>query len=105
MPRKYKPLDRIFPALGHPMRRYIVECLCYAREERPGWLAERIPLTLPTILEHLQVLERSGLIHTCKVGRVRSCRIEPEALRLIDSWITERRRVWHPWLRKLSSRE
>jgi DNA-binding transcriptional ArsR family regulator len=88
-------LNRILPALAHPLRRYIVECLCDG-VETPVQLAERLPLRMTTILKHLRVLEASGLIHTHKVGRVRTCRINPESIRLLDRWITERRRVWDP---------
>jgi DNA-binding transcriptional ArsR family regulator len=95
-------LDKIFPALAHPMRRYIVECLCHG-EEFPGELAQRLPLSMPAILKHLRVLEQSGLVRTRKVGRVRTCRLEPESLQLLDRWISDRRRVWDPWLRRLSS--
>jgi len=49
---------------------------------------------MPTILQHLKVLEESGLIRTQKVGRERLCRIEPQALRLLDEWLTWRRSVW-----------
>jgi len=57
-------------------------------------LAEHVPLGLPVILQHLQVLELNGLIHTERIGRERICRIEPQALRLLDQWVTPRRRVW-----------
>jgi len=57
-------------------------------------LAEHVPLGLPVILQHLQVLEQNGLIHTERIGRERICRIEPQALRLLDQWVTPRRRVW-----------
>jgi DNA-binding transcriptional ArsR family regulator len=86
-------LDRIFDALGDPTRRWIVEVLCDG-EDSVGRLAEPWPLSLATILQHVKVLEQSGLIHTQKVGRQRICRIEPQALRLLDEWVTPRRRVW-----------
>lgn len=89
----YRALNKIFPALAHPMRRYIIECLCDG-DETPGQLAERVPLDLATILKHLKVLEQSGLIHTSKVGRVRTCRIAPESMRLLERWIADRHRVW-----------
>jgi DNA-binding transcriptional ArsR family regulator len=86
-------LDRIFDALADPTRRYMVECLCEG-EASVSWLAEHLPLSLPTILQHLHVLEANGLIHTEKIGRKRICRIEPQSLRLLDQWVTPRRRVW-----------
>jgi DNA-binding transcriptional ArsR family regulator len=93
-------LDRIFAALADPTRRYMVECLCEG-EASVSWLAEHLPLSLPTILQHLRVLEANGLIHTEKIGRKRICRIEPQALRLLDQWVTPRRRVWDKRLRNL----
>ena len=87
-------LDGIFHALSDPWRRWIVECLCDGEPASVGQIAEALPIALATILRHLQVLEASGLIHTQKVGRVRTCRIEPQALQLLDDWITRRRRLW-----------
>jgi len=98
----YPALDRIFLALADPMCRYIVECLCDG-EESVGSLADRVPYSLPGLLQHLRVLEQSGLIRTYKRGRVRICCIEPQALALLDRWLTERRRIWDPWLRRLRS--
>ena len=93
-------LDKIFRALADPTRRYMVECLCDG-EASVSWLAEHLPLGLPAILQHLQVLEENGLIHTEKIGRTRICRIEPQSLRLLDQWVTPRRRVWDTRLRDL----
>jgi DNA-binding transcriptional ArsR family regulator len=87
-------LDRIFHALGDRWRRWIVECLSDGQPASVSQIAEPLPIALATILRHLKVLEDSGLIHTQKVGRVRTCRIEPQALHLLDDWITPRRRLW-----------
>jgi DNA-binding transcriptional ArsR family regulator len=86
-------LDRIFHALSDPTRRWIVEDLC-SREATVQQLAVPLPVALPTILTHLKVLERSGLIRTRKIGRERSCCIEPQALRIVDEWVTHHRHVW-----------
>jgi DNA-binding transcriptional ArsR family regulator len=93
-------LDKIFRALADPTRRSMVECLCDG-EASVGWLAEHLPQSLAVILQHLQVLEDNGLIRTEKIGRQRICRIEPQSLRLLDQWITPRRRVWDTRLRDL----
>jgi DNA-binding transcriptional ArsR family regulator len=90
-------LDRIFRALADPTRRFMFECLCDGRAS-VSELAEPLPLNLPAILQHLRVLEECGLIHSQKFGRVRSCCIEPQAIRLLDEWITPRRRLWDPRL-------
>ena len=93
-------LDKLFRALADPTRRYIVECLCDG-EASVSWLAEHLPLSLATILQHLRVLENNGLIRTEKKGRQRICRIEPQSLRLLDQWIKPRRRVWDTRLQDL----
>jgi len=86
-------LDKVFMSLAHPWRRYMVEQLCY-EQASVSQLAELLPLGLPMLLQHLQVLEQNGLIHTERIGRERICRIEPQALRLLDQWVRPRRRVW-----------
>jgi DNA-binding transcriptional ArsR family regulator len=85
----------MFYALADPTRRFIVEGLCDT-EASVSKIAEPLPLALSTVLQHLKVLERSGLIHTEKRGQVRRCRLDPQALRLIGEWATQRRYVWDP---------
>jgi DNA-binding transcriptional ArsR family regulator len=92
-------LDGIFGALADPTRRFMFECLCDGRAS-VSELAEPLPLNLPAILQHLRVLEERGLIHTHKYGRVRSCCVEPQAIRLLDEWLTPRRRLWDQRLRR-----
>jgi len=93
-------LDKVFKSLADPWRRHMVEALCDG-EASVSWMSEHLPLTLSAILKHLQVLERSGVIHTEKIGRQRICRIEPRALELVDRWVTPRRRVWDRRLERL----
>jgi DNA-binding transcriptional ArsR family regulator len=86
-------VDRVFHALGDPTRRAIVEKL----SEGPvsvSWLAKPFKLTLAAVVQHLQILEKSGLIHTEKAGRVRTCRLEPSGLSVAENWIGERRLLW-----------
>lgn len=64
-------------------------------------LAQPFGLSLPAIVQHLQVLEASGLVSSEKVGRVRTCRIEPSALRGAEHWISERRSSWERRLDRL----
>jgi DNA-binding transcriptional ArsR family regulator len=83
-------VDRVFHALADPTRRALVERLA----QRPATvtdLAAPIDLTLAAVVQHLQVLEQSGVIRTEKVGRVRTCRIEPTGLSVAERWIAERR--------------
>jgi DNA-binding transcriptional ArsR family regulator len=93
-------IDRIFQALGDPSRRAIVEKL----SEGPisvSRLAEPLDITLAAVLQHLQVLEESGLVKTEKVGRVRTCRIEPSGLAAAQKWIGDRRSMWERGLDRL----
>jgi len=92
-------LDRIFHALSDPTRRFIVDDLSDG-EASATQLLEPHPMELPTLLKHLKVLERAGLIRTQKIGRVRTCYIEPQAFRTLDEWVTFRRRVWDHRLRR-----
>lgn len=86
-------LNRVFRALADPTRRAIVERL--ARGEVPvSTLAEPLDMTLAGVVQHIQVLEESGLIRTRKVGRVRTCQMAPEALSGAESWIADRRALW-----------
>jgi DNA-binding transcriptional ArsR family regulator len=93
-------LDRVFQALSDPSRRVIVERL----SEGPASvsdLAEPLPMSLPGVLQHLRVLEQSGLVRSRKVGRVRTYRIESVALRPAEQWINERRTGWERRLDRL----
>jgi DNA-binding transcriptional ArsR family regulator len=64
-------------------------------------LAEPFDMSLPAVVQHLQVLEASGLVRSQKVGRVRTCRIEPKALGAAERWIHERRALWERHLDRL----
>jgi DNA-binding transcriptional ArsR family regulator len=93
-------IDRVFHALGDPTRRAIMEKL----SEGPisvSRLAEPLAMTLAAVVQHLQVLEESGLVQTEKTGRVRTCRIDPAGLTLAERWILERRSVWERRLDRL----
>ncbi len=86
-------IDRVFHALGDPTRRAIVEKL----SERPlsvSRLARPLDITLAAVVQHLQVLEKSGLVHTEKVGRIRTCRIEPAGFSVAEAWMDDRRSTW-----------
>jgi DNA-binding transcriptional ArsR family regulator len=95
-----EPLDRVFQALADPSRRVLVERLTRGPAS-VSELAEPLPMTLAAVLQHLRVLEVSGLVHTEKVGRTRTCRIEPAALRSAEQWIGERRTAWESRLDRL----
>jgi DNA-binding transcriptional ArsR family regulator len=86
-------VDRVFHALGDPTRRAMIEKL----SEGPisvSRLAKPLDITLAAVVQHLQVLEKSGLVRTEKIGRVRTCRIESQGLSLAERWIADRRSLW-----------
>jgi DNA-binding transcriptional ArsR family regulator len=86
-------LDLLFHALADPGRRAMVERL--SRGPAPvSELAKPLPMSLPSAMQHLGVLEAAGLVRSEKVGRVRTCSIEPEALSLAARWINARRIEW-----------
>lgn len=95
-------VDRVFHALGDPTRRAIVEKLSEGPISVSG-LAEPLDITLAAVVQHLQILERSGLVRTEKVGRTRTCRIEPKGLTLAERWICDRRSLWERRLDRLGS--
>ena len=80
-------LDQMFHALADPARRVMVERLS-SGPASVSELAQPLAMSLPAVVQHLQVLEASGLVRSEKVGRVRTCRIEPTALRPAEHWIS-----------------
>src|ERR1044071_5779238 len=86
-------LDRVFQALADPTRRVMVERLSRAPTS-VSELAQPLDMTLSAVVQHLAVLEASGLVRSQKVGRIRTCRIEPEILTAAERWIGERRASW-----------
>lgn len=95
-------LDLTFQALADPTRRAMVERLSHG----PGSvsdLARPFAMSLPAVLQHLAVLEGSGLVVSEKIGRVRTCRIEPTALREAQGWIEARRAEWQLRLDRLGA--
>jgi DNA-binding transcriptional ArsR family regulator len=95
-------LDDVFRALADPSRRSMVERLTRGSASVSD-LAEPLPISLPAVLQHLHVLEESGLVRSEKVGRVRTCTIEPAALRSAESWLTQRRAGWERRLDRLGT--
>ncbi len=93
-------IGRAFHALADPTRRAIVERLVDGPAPVKA-LAEPLAMSLPAVMQHLKVLEDAGLIVTEKVGRVRSCRIEPAALRDAERWLNHQRTQWERQLDRL----
>jgi DNA-binding transcriptional ArsR family regulator len=88
-----QPLDLLFQALADPTRRVMVERLSRGPVS-VSELAKPLPMSLPAVMQHLQVLEASGLVRSEKRGRVRTCRIEPVALASAEDWFAGRRASW-----------
>lgn len=86
-----EPLNLAFQALSDPTRRRMVERLS-AGPVSVSQLAEPLPMSMSAVMQHLKILEAAGLVRSEKVGRVRTCRVEPEALTAAERWLNERRR-------------
>jgi DNA-binding transcriptional ArsR family regulator len=86
-------LDAVFSALADPTRRGIVERLSRGPMS-VSELARPLPMSLPAVHQHLQVLETSGLVWSKKVGRVRTCHLDLKRLDTAERWIRERRATW-----------
>jgi DNA-binding transcriptional ArsR family regulator len=95
-----EPLDRVFQALADPSRRVIVERLTLGPAS-VSELAAPLPMSLPAVVQHLQVLEASGLVRSEKLGRVRTCHLEVKTLHSAQDWIEQRRRMWEARLDRL----
>jgi DNA-binding transcriptional ArsR family regulator len=95
-------LDRTFAALADPARRAIVERLV-AGPATVSELARPLPMSLPAAMLHLKVLAASGLVTSEKVGRVRTCRIEPKMLSQAEHWVAQRRVMWERNLDRLGA--
>jgi DNA-binding transcriptional ArsR family regulator len=93
-------LDRVFRALSDPTRRSIVDRLSRGPASVSD-LAEPLEISLPGVLQHLQLLEASGLVESEKVGRVRTCRINRKTLQAGEHWIARRRASWERRLDRL----
>ncbi len=95
-------VDEMFHALGDPTRRRIVEHLSHGPAS-VSELARPLAISLPGVVQHLQVLERSGLVSSEKIGRVRRCSMRPAAMREAEGWIAERRDEWERRLDRLGA--
>ena len=94
------PLDQVFQALADPTRRGMIARLSRGPAS-VSELAEPFDMSLPAVVQHLQVLEASGLVKSEKVGRVRTCRIEPKALMSAEDWLQSQRARWEARLDRL----
>lgn len=93
-------LDLAFHALSDPSRRGMVERLTRGPASVTE-LAAPFAMSLSAVVQHLRILEASGLVRTEKLGRVRTCQIDPQALRSAEKWINDRRMLWERRLDRL----
>jgi DNA-binding transcriptional ArsR family regulator len=94
------PLDLAFQALADPTRRALIERLALSPAS-VSELARPLAMSLPAVMQHLAVLEGAGLVVSAKIGRTRTCRIEPQALTRAEQWINARRAEWESRLDRL----
>ena len=93
MAKYSETLDGVFAALADPSRRAVIRRLG-SGPASVGELAKSAPITLPSFMKHLRVLEDNGLIRTVKTGRVRHCELDRERFDLVDDWLAEQRLIW-----------
>jgi len=99
---QYSPthFNTSFAALAHATRRGVLEQLARGDASITD-LADRFEMTLTGMKKHVGGLEDAGLVTTEKVGRVRTCRLEPAPLRVVERWISQHRAVWEGRLDRL----
>jgi DNA-binding transcriptional ArsR family regulator len=102
MTKKPEQIDRLFHALGDPTRRAILDRLTTGPAS-VSRLAEPLGVTVTAVAQHLQILEESKLVHTEKLGRVRTCRIDPAGFHLLDQWTRDHRIAWERKLDRLGA--
>jgi DNA-binding transcriptional ArsR family regulator len=100
MSSKKADVHRVFHALGDPTRRLMLEKLS-AGPVSVSHLAAPLKMSLAAVVQHLQILEESGLVVTEKSGRVRICSIAPAGLAVAAQWIADRRSIWDKRLDRL----
>ncbi|HWE46368.1 MAG TPA: metalloregulator ArsR/SmtB family transcription factor [Caulobacteraceae bacterium] len=95
-------LDQAFHALADPARRVMVERLTRGPAS-VSELARPLPMTLSAVVQHLAVLEASGLVKTRKVGRVRTCSLDRKRMNAAEEWFADRRAAWERDLDRLEA--
>lgn len=102
MANRQPALDRLFAALSDPTRRAIIERLA-AEELTISELARPLPISLPGVMKHLDVLEAAGLVARRKQGRTVTCRLTAEPMEDAMAWIAQYRRFWSESLDRLAA--
>lgn len=102
MPNHEPGLDRVFHALADPTRRAVLATLTEGPRSTSE-LAEPFGMALPSFTQHLAVLEKSGLVESKKVGRVRTYALTPAPLEAAEGWLSRARRMWEGRLDRLDA--
>ena len=97
---QHQALDRVFQALADPSRRAIVDRLSQG-DTSVSELARPLAMSLAAVVQHVQLLEASGLIRTHKTGRVRTCQLDRGVLSQAETWLSQRRTLWEGNLDRL----
>jgi DNA-binding transcriptional ArsR family regulator len=100
LPTEEVPVEAVFHALSDANRRAMIERLLDGAAS-VSELAAPMSISLPAVVQHLHVLEDSGIVRSQKLGRVRTCELEPRALSAAERWISERRATWEARLDRL----
>jgi DNA-binding transcriptional ArsR family regulator len=100
VPNHPASLDQVFQALADPTRRTIVERLI-ASPASVSELAQPLAMSLPAVMQHIGVLESCDVVRSEKVGRVRTCHIQPDTLQQAEEWIGRQRTAWEQRLDRL----
>ena len=100
MPTDADLLDRTFHALADSSRRSIVVRLSEGPASVSA-LAEPLEMSLSAVVQHIEVLQKSGIVRSEKVGRVRTCHLEPAPMRQVEQWIAQHRQTWEGHLDRL----
>jgi DNA-binding transcriptional ArsR family regulator len=97
-----KPVDHVFHALADPTRRRVLERLSQSPAS-VSELAEPFDMALPSFVQHMGVLERSGLVQSRKAGRVRTYQLVPKRMKLAEDWMVRQRALWEKRLDQLDT--
>ena len=95
-------VDRVFQALSDPTRRQVLERLSHSPAS-VSELAAPFDMSLPAFVQHLGVLEECGLVRSTKLGRIRTFRIVPKRLHVVEHWLDKQRSIWEKRLDQLDS--
>ncbi len=95
-------VDHLFRALADPTRRHVLERLSRSPAS-VSELAAPFDMALPSFLQHLRILEHSGLVRSNKVGRVRTYKLAPKRLKAAEDWLSRQRSLWERRLDQLDA--